>query len=80
MIWHNIYSYPTLFFQFPDKCLVELENLNSELEKNFLPALITRPEMYELENCRAFMKMIKGVLDDGVGFAIMEKLPIVLTV
>ena len=64
------------FFQFPEKCLIELENLNKELQKNFLPALITRPEMYQLENCKAFMKMIKEVLDDGVGFAIMEKLPI----
>ena len=64
------------FFQFPEKCLIELENLNKELQENFLPALITRPEMYELENCNSFMKMIKDVLDNGVGFAIMEKLPI----
>ena len=49
------------FFQFPEKCLIELENLNKELQKNFLPALITRPEMYQLENCKAFMKMIKEV-------------------
>ena len=47
------------FFQFPEKCLIELENLNKELKKNFLPALITRPEMYELENCKSFMRMIK---------------------
>ena len=65
-----------LFFSVSEKCLIELENLNKELQKNFLPALITRPEMYQLENCKAFMKMIKEVLDDGVGFAIMEKLPI----
>ena len=64
------------FFQFPDKCLMELEKLSDELQKNCLPALITRPEMYELENCKVFMKKIKEVLDNGVGFAIMEKLPI----
>ena len=64
------------FFQFPKECVAELENLNIELKKNVLPALITRPEMYELENCNSFMKMIKDVLDNGVGFAIMEKLPI----
>ena len=23
------------FFQFPDKCLIELENLNEELQRNF---------------------------------------------
>ena len=63
-------------FQFPEKCLNELYNLNIELQKNALPALITRPEMYELENCRAFMKKIKEVLDNGVGFALLEKLPV----
>ena len=64
------------FFQFPKECVAELENLNIELKKNVLPALITRPEMYELENCEAFMKKIKDVLDNGVGFAVIDKLPI----
>ena len=54
-------------FQFPKKCLNELYNLNIELQKNALPALITRPEMYELENCRAFMKKIKeSLVESGI--------------
>lgn len=64
------------FFKFPKECLIELEKLSIELQKNCLPALITRPEMYELAHCKAFMDVIKDVLDNGVGFAIMEKLPI----
>ena len=63
-------------FKFPKECLDELENLNKELQKNFLPALITRPDMYELKNCKAFMTMIKDVLDNGVGFAVMDRLPV----
>ena len=63
-------------FQFPKKCLNELYNLNIELQKNALPALITRPEMYELKNCRAFMKKIKEVLDNGFGFELLEKLTV----
>lgn len=64
------------FFRFPRECVAELENLNIELQKNALPALITRPEMYDLENCRGFMRQIKDVLDNGVGFAVIDKLPI----
>ena len=64
------------FFKFPRECVAELEDLNIELQKNALPPLITRPEMYNLENCREFMRHIKGVLDNGVGFALIDKLPI----
>ena len=67
------------FFQFPEKCLIELENLNKELQKNSLPALITRPEMYQLENCKAIMKMIKEVLDAMVNLAKAGMTMIVVT-
>ena len=81
----NVPIYPTIskedyFFQFPDKCLTELENLNKELQTNFLPALITRPEMYELENCKSFMKMIPSKINmSPMSFTINRRLSAIMT-
>ena len=58
----------------PEACLAELRAI--------LPALRGKPAVetidasrYALPACRAFMRNVKAVLDDGVRFAVVDRLP-----
>ena len=54
----------------------ELDRIVASLDRDPLPLLLLRPEDFALEASRAFMREVKQSLDNGPGFAIVERLPI----
>ncbi len=59
-----------------DEAHAEIERLADYLRANPLPAIARRLEDFELPACRALMSQMKSILDDGVGFSVLERLPI----
>jgi alpha-ketoglutarate-dependent taurine dioxygenase len=54
----------------------ELDGIVSDLERNPLPLLLLRPDDFALGASRAFMREVKRTIDDGPGFAIVDRLPV----
>ena len=55
--------------------LAEIEGLAEFLQQNPLPILQRRLQDFELPACRQLMASMKHILDDGVGFAVLDRLP-----
>jgi len=55
--------------------LSEIERLIGFLVDNPLPLLQRNLDEHELPACRAAMAQMKSILDDGVGFAVLDRLP-----
>ncbi len=55
--------------------LAEIDRLCEFLEHNPLPTLQRRLDDFELPECRKLMSKMKHILDDGVGFALLDRLP-----
>jgi len=53
----------------------EIDRLAGYLQQNPLPILQRRVDQLALPACRALMTRMKRILDDGVGFAVLERLP-----
>lgn len=60
----------------PARALRELEDVVASLDRDPLPLLLLRPEDFALNEARAFMREVKKQIDDGVGFAIVDRLPV----
>jgi hypothetical protein len=60
----------------PSECLDELAQALASLRAHPLPLFLLRPEEFELEACRAFMKDVRRQLDDGLMFAVLDRLPV----
>jgi alpha-ketoglutarate-dependent taurine dioxygenase len=60
----------------PAGVLDELEAVAASLDRDPLPLLLLRPDDFELDAARAFMREVKAEIDDGVGFAIIDRLPV----
>ncbi|HEX9555228.1 MAG TPA: TauD/TfdA family dioxygenase [Reyranella sp.] len=54
----------------------ELDRIVAALDRDPLPLLLLRPEDFTLDASRAFMREVKASLDDGPGFAIVDRLPV----
>ncbi|MDJ0778366.1 MAG: TauD/TfdA family dioxygenase [Gammaproteobacteria bacterium] len=52
----------------------EIEKLAQFLHDNPLPVLQRRLDEFELPACRQLMTRMKSILDDGVGFAVLDRL------
>ena len=59
----------------PD-CLAELKAVERLLKDNPLPVEALRPEFFDIPACRAMMTQAKAALDDGMGFTIIDRLPL----
>lgn len=59
-----------------DACLDELRAAAQTLRDNPLPLLAVSQDDFNLDACRALMGNVKRVLDDGIGFAIIDRLPL----
>lgn len=57
-------------------CLAELLATAATLEANPLPIAALRADDFELPACRKLAARIKNTLDDGVGFAIINGMPL----
>lgn len=54
----------------------ELESIVATLERDPLPLLLLRPEDFALDASRRFVRGVRRHLDDGPGFAIIDRLPV----
>ena len=54
----------------------ELDRLVAALDRDPIPLLLLRPDDFALDASRAFMRKVKRSLDDGPGFAIVDRLPV----
>ncbi|OYW19773.1 MAG: hypothetical protein B7Z52_03115, partial [Burkholderiales bacterium 12-64-5] len=64
------------FMRLPAACLAELEAVLHEIRANPLPAIVYTPDQFDLRACRTFMGQVKDVLDHGVRFALIDRLPV----
>ena len=58
-----------------DNCVVELERTAAALRANPLPIEALRPDYFEMAACVAAMARVREQIEDGVGFAIVDRLP-----
>jgi alpha-ketoglutarate-dependent taurine dioxygenase len=63
------------FFKVPAECLAELKAILPELRQQLKPVERIDPGCYELPQCRAFMQRVQAALDEGVRFAVVDRLP-----
>ncbi len=61
--------------ELPADARAEIDRLAGFLADNPLPLLQRRLEDHALPACRALMARMKAVLDDGVGFSVINRLP-----
>lgn len=54
----------------------ELDRVVEILVRDPLPLLLLRPEEFELAAAREFMRTVRRALDEGPGFAIVDRLPV----
>ena len=59
----------------PAECLAELHAALAAFRGNRLPMFLISPEQFELAACRALMGRVKRMLDDGIMFAVLDRLP-----
>ena len=56
-------------------CLDELDAVVAKLRANPLPTLVLRPDLFDMPDCRAFMARISAEIREGLGFVIIDRLP-----
>jgi hypothetical protein len=61
--------------EMPAEARAEIDRLATFVEANPLPLLYRRVGDFELPACRKLMASMKAILDDGVGFAVLDRLP-----
>jgi alpha-ketoglutarate-dependent taurine dioxygenase len=59
----------------PPECLAELRAVLAALRHNPLPLFLLSPADFALEGCRALMHRVRAMLDDGIMFAVLDRLP-----
>jgi alpha-ketoglutarate-dependent taurine dioxygenase len=59
-----------------DACLAEIETVLSTLRENPMTAIALDTADYRLAACQRLMKRVRAMLDRGVGFAVLDKLPV----
>ncbi len=59
-----------------EDCISELHAAIAVLRANPLPVLALRPADFDLGACRKLMAGARRRLDDGVGFAVLDKVPV----
>ena len=63
------------FFPLPPACLAELRAIVAELRLHPRAVEEINPAQFAIPACRAFMQRVKAALDDGVRFAVVDRLP-----
>ena len=59
-----------------DACLDELLAVARVLDANPLPVISLHPDDFDLAACGDMMRQVKETLDGGIGFAVIDRLPI----
>lgn len=58
------------------ECMAELEAIVAEQRKAPVPTLVLLPEQFSMDACRLLMQGVKQRLDAGLGFVILDRLPV----
>jgi alpha-ketoglutarate-dependent taurine dioxygenase len=59
----------------PPDCLAELRAVLAAVRHNPLPLFLLSPADFALESCRALMRRVRAMLDHGIMFAVLDRLP-----
>jgi len=59
----------------PPDCLAELRAALAGLRRNPLPLFLLDPDEFALDACRTLMGEVRAMLDEGVMFAVLDRLP-----
>jgi alpha-ketoglutarate-dependent taurine dioxygenase len=59
----------------PAECLAELRAALAAFRRNRLPLFLLSPDQFELAACRTLMGRVRSMLDDGIMFAVLDRLP-----
>jgi hypothetical protein len=57
-------------------CIAELTLATAEIEANPLPTEALDPDYFEMPACRAAMARVREQIDNGIGFAIIDRVPV----
>ena len=57
-------------------CQLELDHVAAEIEANPLPAIALKSEDFDLPNCKRAMRQAYDQITTGIGFAIIDRLPV----
>src|SRR5262245_15378125 len=58
------------------RAVAEIDALAETLSRQPMPTLVLSPEQFALPECRAAMARTKAILKDGIGVALVDRLPI----
>jgi hypothetical protein len=59
-----------------EEALLEIKFMIQKMQSHPLPMLLRRPEHFEIPCLREIYNKCKDILDNGIGFAVIDKLPI----
>src|SRR5262245_9164225 len=57
-------------------CIAELQAIVAEQRKAPVPTMILLPEHFEMSACRRLMEEVRQRLNNGLGFVILDRLPV----
>lgn len=63
-------------FPLSAECLAELDDVAKQLAENPFPTVALRPDMFPLPACYELMSSVQRTLRSGMGFAILDRLPV----
>lgn len=63
-------------FSLTSECLGELAAITAALRREPVPVEQLRAENFDMPACRELMRRLQGALDEGVGFALLDRLPL----
>lgn len=67
---------PDYLLPMPKACLDELDHMIETLRRHPLDTLLLSPSDYPLTACQHYMAQVKQTLDQGIGFAVVDRLPV----
>ena len=76
-VWHRDDVTPADWHvAIPADCLAEIDTVIHTLRDNPLPTLALSVADFSMPACRAFMQKVKTILDVGIGFTVLDRLPV----
>lgn len=57
-------------------CLAEIDAIVRSLREHPIPTLVLSPDDFETPECRRLAARLKAVLESGIGFAVVDRLPV----
>ena len=60
----------------PAECVAELEAIIAEQKQAPVPTLVLQPEHFQMDACRRLLAGVRDRLDSGLGFVILDRLPL----